>query len=270
MVDVLSKEAAAFIRKARSEDASRPFFLYLAPYIPHGPATPPSRYANDFPGLKMPRTPSFNESDVSDKPAWVRRRAPLTLHQIKAIDVAYRKRRQSMQAVEDMVENLIDTLQEQNLLGNTFIFFTSDNGFHQGQHRLPSGKDTAFEEDIAVPLLVRGPGVPAGSTVDRITANVDFAPTFAEIARVPLPSFVDERSLVPFLTGHAPPAWRQALLLEHGAPSFQESRNRRDTRTSGSIRGKSEAENAPPGVYGAKNGGVTQLCGVRQWRARAL
>ena len=66
-----------------------------------------------------------------------------------------------------------------------------------------------------MPLYVRGPGVPAGRTEDRITANVDYAPTFAEIAGIAIPSFVDGRSLVPLLRGQTPPSWRQALLLEH-------------------------------------------------------
>ena len=221
LVDVISSKAATFIRNTTTNYPSKPFFLYLAPYVPHGPATPPPRYANDFPGIQAPRTASFNEADVSDKPAWLRNKAPLTAAQIADLDDLYRKRRQSIQAVEDLLANVIDTLSATGELANTYIFFTSDNGFHQGQHRLASGKNTAFEEDLNVPLVVRGPGVPAGQVVNAITANVDFAPTFAAIAGVTPPGFVDGRSLVPFLTSTTPPAtWRQVLLLEHGGPSL--------------------------------------------------
>lgn len=216
--DVLARKTTAFIKNTTANYPDKPFFIYLAPYAPHEPATPPPRYAGRFPKAKAPRTASLNEAIVTDKPAWIRKKAPLTATEIANIDDLYRKRRQSMLAVEDLVKELIDTLRATGQLDQTFIFFTSDNGFHLGQHRLSWGKNTAYEEDIGVPLVVRGPGVPAGRVVDKITANVDFAPTFAEIAGVTPPSFVDGRSLVPLLTGTTPPVWRQALLLEHGGP----------------------------------------------------
>jgi arylsulfatase A-like enzyme len=119
-----------------------------------------------------------------------------------------------------MVQNIVATLGETGELDNTYVFFTSDNGFHQGQHRLESGKNTGFEEDLIVPLSVRGPGVPQGSVVDQLTANVDYAPTFAEIAGAAIPDFVDGRSLLPFLRNQTPASWRQ-VLLEHKAGASQ-------------------------------------------------
>ncbi|QJD29988.1 sulfatase family protein [Methylococcus geothermalis] len=214
LVDVLSERVKAFIKDTVKSFPRRPFFIYLAPYIPHGPATPPVRYKDSFPDARVPRTASFNEKDVSDKPDWVKSAPKLTAEQIADMDAAYRRRLQSMQAVEDMVKSLVDTLQAQGRLENTYIFFTSDNGFHMGQHRLPMGKNTAFEEDIHVPLVVRGPGVPAGRTVKAMTGNVDFAPTFAAIARLPAPPYVDGRSLTPFLNGTPPKRWRRGFLLQ--------------------------------------------------------
>ncbi|QXP84379.1 sulfatase-like hydrolase/transferase [Methylococcus sp. Mc7] len=215
LVDVLSEKVKAFIKDTVKYFPRQPFFIYLAPYIPHGPATPAVRYEESFPDARIPRTASFNEKDVSDKPDWVKRRPKLTAEQIADMDAVYRRRLQSMQAVEDMVKSLIDTLQAQGRLDNTYIFFTSDNGFHMGQHRLPMGKNTAFEEDIHVPLVVRGPGVPAGRTVKAMTGNVDFAPTFAAIAHLPAPPYVDGRSLMPFLNGTPPKRWRRGFLLQH-------------------------------------------------------
>jgi N-acetylglucosamine-6-sulfatase len=215
LTDVLSDAAAGFIRDSVSRFPDQPFFIYLAPYTPHSPATPAPRHAKAFKRIQAPRTPSWNESDVSDKPAWVRTIPPLNTTQIQGIDKLYRKRRQTLLSVDEMVQNVIQTLSETGQLSNTYVFFTSDNGYHQGQHRLDSGKNTAFEEDILIPLYVRGPGVPVRRTEDRITANVDYAPTFAEIAGTTAPSFVDGRSIVPLLHGQTPPTWRQALLLEH-------------------------------------------------------
>lgn len=224
LVDVISKKATTFITNTTTNFPNKPFFLYVAPYVPHGPATPPPRYANDFPNIQAPRTQSFNEADVGDKPSWVKNKAPLTAAQITKLDNLYRKRRQSIQAVADLVENVVNTLSATGQLDNTYIFFTSDNGFHQGQHRLNSGKNTAYEEDINVPLVVRGPGVPVGQVVDAITANVDYAPTFAAIAGTTPPAFVDGRSLLPFLTSTSPPSvWRKVLLLEHAGPSLTEA-----------------------------------------------
>ena len=218
--DVISRKTVGFINRTVNANPSQPFFIYVAPTIPHGPATPPTRYSSYYPNAQAPRTPSFNEADVSDKPAWVRATPQLTAAQKTNLDELYRKRRASLHAVEDLVRNVIDALAAKGQLDNTYIFFTSDNGFHQGQHRLASGKNTAYEEDVNVPLVVRGPGVPAGQLVDKLAANIDLAPTFAALAGVTPPGFVDGRSLVPFLNGATPPAWRLAFVLEHGGPSL--------------------------------------------------
>lgn len=216
--DVLRGKATDFIRRAATTKDAEPFFMWMPTYSPHGPATPAPRHADAFPGVRAPRPPTFNEPDVSGHAQWVRNRALLTNGQIAQLDALYRKRLQSMLGVEDTVQDLIETLHATGQLDNTYLFFSSDNGFHLGQHRLNSGKNTAFEEDLRVPLLVRGPGVPAGRVLEHLTLNIDFAPTFAELAGVPVPDFVDGRSLVPLLGHHPPPAeqWRQAFLLEHG------------------------------------------------------
>lgn len=220
LTDVISRKSNAFIRRRAEQGNGQPFFMYIAPYAPHGPATPAPRHASQLPNAQAPRTPSFNEEDVDDKPAWVQSHPTLTASQRNQMDDLYRKRRQSMLAVENLLESLLETLEDTEQLENTYIFFTSDNGFHQGQHRLTSGKNTGFEEDLRVPLVVRGPGVPQGAVRGHLVANIDLAATFAELAGATIPGFVDGRSLVPLLRTSPPPAasWRQALLLEHGWP----------------------------------------------------
>jgi len=215
LTDVLAGKANGFIKRAAAE--KKPFFVYLATYAPHSPATPAPRHEKMFPDATAPRPPSFNEWDVSDKPEYIRSRPLLGPREIQQIDDLYRKRLQSLQAVDEMIASLIDTLKASGQLGNTYIFFTSDNGFHLGEHRLPQGKTTAYEEDIRVSLIVRGPGVPAGRVLEHLTGNVDLAPTWAELAGASVPGFVDGRSLVPLLSSNPPPtsAWRQAYLLEH-------------------------------------------------------
>ncbi|HEX9940761.1 MAG TPA: sulfatase [Thermoanaerobaculia bacterium] len=215
MTDVLAGKATDFIRRASG--SGQPFFLYLATYAPHKPATPAPRHAGLFPDLQALHGPSFNEVDVRDKPARIRNLRRLDDRQIAGIDALYRQQARSLQAVDEMVVGLVRALQETGQLANTYLFFTSDNGFHLGQHRLPPGKYTPYEPDVHVPLLVRGPGVPAGRAVDALTSSVDLAPTFAELAGATLKVQADGRSLVPLLQGQTPAAWRQVALLEQFA-----------------------------------------------------
>jgi N-acetylglucosamine-6-sulfatase len=212
MTDVLSAKATAFLQGAAASD--QPFFLYLTTYAPHKPSIPAPRHAGLFPGLHAPRTPSFNEADVSDKPARIRDLPLLGAKAIAGIDFLYRRRIQSLQAVDEAVAALVATLQATGQLGNTYIFFTSDNGYHMGQHRLKPGKYTPYETDIAMPLLVRGPGIAPGSSTALATSSVDFAPTLAELAGAALQVVPDGRSLVSLLHGQTPPRWRQIVLLE--------------------------------------------------------
>ena len=207
--DVLSRKATDFVRRATSD--SQPFFLYLAPAAPHEPAIPAERHQGAFADEEAPRPPSFDEEDVSDKPSWIREIDGLSDEQISEIDDRYRNWLASMLAVDEMVASLIQELEVAGELDNTFIFFTSDNGYHQGEHLIDYGKNTPYEESARVPLFVRGPGVPAGSKVERLALNTDFAPTFADLADIEFSA--DGRSLAPLLRGEDP-AWRLAVLLE--------------------------------------------------------
>ena len=213
LTDVIAGKAVDFIQRA-SSTPDRPLFMYFASYAPHAPSTPAPRHANLFPGAMAPRPPSFNEPDVSGKPAYVATRPVLTQAQIDSIDADYRKRIQSLQAVDEAVGAILSALAATGRLSNTYIFFTSDNGYHMGEHRLLPGKYTPYETDIHVPMIVRGPGVPAGLVRDQITANVDLAETFTELAGITQLPFSDGRSLVGLLLAAPISTWRQAFLLE--------------------------------------------------------
>ena len=221
LTDVVAAKGAAFIDRAAA--AGKPFLLEIATFAPHGPYTPAPRHANDFPGLQAPRTPAFNEDDISDKPAWLRNHPLLTSTQIAQIDAAYRKRAQSVEAVDDLIAKLQAALARNGVAGNTYIVFSSDNGFHMGDHRLMPGKMTAFETDIRVPLIVTGPGVEAGREITHIAQNIDLYPTFAQIGHASVPPRVDGDSLVPLLERPIVPEWRDAALVEHHGPDVDPS-----------------------------------------------
>ena len=211
--DVLSEKAGGYIRRAESDS---PFFMWLGTKGPHLPATRAPRHEGVFSDEPLPKPPSFDEKDVSDKPDWVRDNPRLSQEWISYMDKYQRNRLSSILAIDEMVGELVVALEESGELENTYIFFTSDNGYHAGEHRLTTGKWTAYEEDIRVPLIVRGPGVPKGVKREELVLNNDLAPTFAEIAGTPLPRFVDGRSLMPLLTDNPPSShnWRSGFLVE--------------------------------------------------------
>jgi arylsulfatase A-like enzyme len=216
ITDVLSDKVAALVRD--SAESGRPCFAYVAPYAPHTPSTPAPRDAEAFPEATAPRVPSFNEADIADKPAWLRDHPLLTPEQIASIDDRERQRLRSLLAVDDLVANLDAVLAETEQLDQTYLLFTSDNGFQLGEHRLPLGKQTAYDESIGVPLIVRGPGIPATSTIEAITLNIDLAPTIAEWCGVAAPEFVDGLSLAPLPEGTTSSHWRHVALIEEFDP----------------------------------------------------
>ena len=213
--DLFANKSVDFIRRA--SDDRTPFFLSIWTRAPHQPAIPAHRYARRFEDTALPRPPSFDEADVSDKPRFIRDTPRLSDKKISKMRRLHQKRLASMVSVEDLLKDVVAELSKTGELDNTYIFFTSDNGYHLGQHRMTQGKRTAYEEDIRVPLMVRGPGVPAGRVLQHQVLNNDFAPTFASLAGVRPPSFVDGKSTVPLL-GTSPPAvsnWRTGILTEN-------------------------------------------------------
>ena len=211
LTDVIHAKAVDFIRRTAP---TQPVFVYFATYAPHSPYTPAPRHASLFPNLKAPRPPSFNEPNVSSKPAYVQSRNILAQAEVDTIDGNYRDRIRALQAVDEAVADLVGTLASTGRLANSYVVFTSDNGYHMGEHRLPPGKYTPYETDLHVPLIIRGPGIPAGAVRDQFTGNLDLAETFADMAGVPPLPFSDGRSLTPLFSDRAPSNWRRAFLLE--------------------------------------------------------
>lgn len=211
--DVMNTETFDFVRTAPPD---RPFFLYVAPFVPHDPAEPAARYAEAFPDAELPRPPSFDQEDLSAEPDWFRRRRPLLASEIRSAETLYRLRLQSMLSIEDLLRGVFDTLAETGRDRDTYVIVTSDNGFHLGEHRLRPGKETAYEEDIRVPFTVRGPGIRAGERIGDLTSAIDVAPTIAALTDTPVPDFVDGGSVADRLRGAPPgPDTRRNVLIEH-------------------------------------------------------
>lgn len=211
----------ALVQKAEAFLANRsgdPFFLYFSPSAPHrrdnGPPPSEEQDRGEFGHVALPRPESFNEADVSDKPGWVRNQKKLGGKAIREMAVEYRARLRSLQTVDRAIGSMVAYLEQSGEMDNTYIFYTTDNGYHMGQHRLPAGKMTPYTEDVRFPLIVRGPGVPEGRMREELVQNTDFAPTVAKLAGAPAPEFVDGTSMVPLLSGDPTVPWRDAAYFE--------------------------------------------------------
>jgi arylsulfatase A-like enzyme len=216
LTDVLAEKGVDYINRVAT--GRRPFFLEIAPFAPHSPYTPAPRHETWFPDAKAPRTPAFNEINMSDKPGWLKKRKALRRLQVSTIDEDFRMRVQAVQAIDELLGSLRDALAAHGQLSNTYIFFTSDNGLHMGEHRLAAGKQTAFETDIHVPLIVTGPDAPRAWRLPQLTTTADLYPTFAQLAGAGVPQTVDGHSLKPLVTGQTVTGWRKAVLVEHHGP----------------------------------------------------
>ena len=207
--DLLREEAADFVRVHRDE----PWMAVVATHAPHGPYWPPERHKDSFDGVKLPRTPAFDEDDVSSKPE-AYRRPPLSGQEKRKLRRAYEGKLEALQGVDDLVGGLVGALKETDQLENTYVVYLTDNGYLLGEHR-HEAKGKPYEGSIRTPLLVRGPGVPAGESRGQIVANVDLAPTIADWTGASPPENPDGRPLAPLLTSSPPVSWREALLIEH-------------------------------------------------------
>ncbi|HEY0633439.1 MAG TPA: sulfatase [Thermoleophilaceae bacterium] len=207
--DVTGKEAEKLVGAERS--SKKPFFIWWAPAAPHREdvATtlmgrpgrdprPAPRYAQKSSSFKLPRPASFNEANFADKPSNMRSHAPsLTAAQIKQLQLDYEGRIGSLLAVDDHVKRLMKVLKATHQDKNTLVVFVSDNGWLQGQHRIPGDKFLPYEESLRVPFILRGPGVPAGGRVRAQVSNIDFAATLLDVAHARAGRTMDGVSLMP-------------------------------------------------------------------------
>ena len=212
---VLQHYGTQFITDTAAQQ--RPFFLEIASFSPHTPSTPAPADVGTFAGITVPQGPAFDRLPT-DPPSWLASHTPLSILDMARLDGRDSGNGSSRsKSVDRMIGTLEQTLKATGQLKNTMFVFSSDNGYHMGQHGLRAGKLTAFESDVRVPLIVAGPGIAAGSTNDDIVQNVDLAPTFEQLAGATPPPSVEGRSLVPLLAGEHPP-WRSLALIEHVRP----------------------------------------------------
>ena len=228
--DVYTEKALDLIRRRAPQ--AQPFFLSLAYLAPHsgGPRepgdpqmatpVPAPRHRDRFASEALPAPPSFNEADVSDKPAGIRGRPVLPPRRVTQIREMYQQRLESLLAIDEGVERIVSQLQAVGELDDTLVIFTTDNGFFHGEHRVPNGKVLHYEPSSRIPLILRGPGVPRGRTLTQLVANVDLAPTIVDAANATPGRRLDGRSLLPLLRDPGS-SWGRDVLLQRGGAAAQ-------------------------------------------------
>lgn len=235
LTHVLRDYALEFLRRAAQQE--KPFVLLFSPNAPHFETPPtgkPPPQGRDY-SLKPPkpapgdeklyqdlpphRPSNWNKADSSGKPRWFQSLPSMDPDLIALIDIFRQKQLQSLNGLDQAIESLLDELARQGKLNDTLVIYLSDNGHFWGEHRIPWGKNSVYEESSRVPFAVRYPRLVAKPRVDpRLVANIDIAATIYDLARIPIPTEVDGRSLVPLLTDDSRTnpsvSWREELLLE--------------------------------------------------------
>jgi arylsulfatase A-like enzyme len=217
ITDVLSGRGQAFIKSSAA--SNQPFMMEIASFTPHSPYVPAPRDAGKFAGLKAPRNKAYG-AHTKNAPSWLKR-YQLTKKDESDMDRDFRLRVQDVQSVSDMISNLRKELVTAGIADNTYVVFSSDNGYHMGEHSLTSGKTTAFDTDIQVPFVVVGPDVKAGSTVNALASNIDIRPTFGDLAGADVPDTVDGQSVAPLWRAKSSASEasdRKFVLVEHHGP----------------------------------------------------
>jgi len=201
--DVMTSHAVDAIANA---PLGRPYFVYVATMAPHEDLcdtcndlpTPAPRHIGAFAEWTPPRRPpSFNEADMSDKPAHMQGLPPIDSDARARLLTKERRRMESLLSVDEMVKQIFNAVQMRGDLDNTFFIFTSDNGYIMGEHRLAkSHKKAPYEESIGVPLYIRPPGGRAMMASTKLVSNQDLAPTIVALAGARATRDMDGESLL--------------------------------------------------------------------------
>jgi len=249
ITDVLTDRAVTFIEREREREredgreVAQPFFLYIGHKAIHPDAiqlddgsvdlsqprsyVPAPRHRGRYEEEVFPRRANVISSldELTDKPTL--RRALTNKYSDEMVEMfgeveldrgtseeTIRRRAEMLLAVDESLGRIVDALDGRGILDETFIIFTSDNGFFYGEHGLSLERRLPYEESIRTPFIIRYPALAdPGSRIDELVVSVDIAPTVLDIAGAPIGDHIQGRSLLPLLRGSAED-WRRSILIE--------------------------------------------------------
>lgn len=223
LTDVLGNRTVDFITKI---EPGIPFFAMIAPPAPHAPYTAAERHQDTFPDVTAPRTKNYNLPCGPLEKHWLLTMppSPLPADILASVDIIYRKRWQSLLAVDEMVESIVKVLENREMSTNTYFIYTSDNGYHMGQFGLPYDKRQPYETDIRVPFLISGPKIPPKTLISSPVALIDVAPTVLELAGLEVPPLIDGASVLNKLS-HMEIIEERQVLIEYWGEGTHETYN---------------------------------------------
>lgn len=211
----------------------KPFFLMLHQKAPHRAWQPDERNMALFKDKTFPEPPTLfdkfetrpaalpeNKQTIARDlmPSDLKVTPPAGLKGDDLIRWKYQRYMQDylacVQGVDDNVGKMMDYLQKAGLLENTIIIYTTDNGWYMGEFGMYD-KRFMYEPGLRVPLMVRGPGIKSAITPGEFVANIDLAPTFLDLAGLPVPASMQGRSLAPLLRGEKPSDWRTSVYYRY-------------------------------------------------------
>jgi N-acetylglucosamine-6-sulfatase len=225
--DAFAARAAALIQSRQGKP--EPLFLVVAPASPHkeNDATlalrqetirPPARYISAFATLPFPKPPSYNETNVRDKPSFIRSLPRISSTAERTISSRFRNRREALLAIDDLVEKVVNAVEATGMLDNTVFIYTSDNGYHFGEHRISDNKNQVYEESLRVPLVIRGGGFPPHATATQLVGMHDLTATLTALAEATPGRILDGRDLKPLALDPAKGTGRSLLInASHGS-----------------------------------------------------
>ncbi len=235
----------------RSAGSPRPFFVETAFAAPHvgGPgeeddpepfvrtdghlqkfqsAARPDYVKGRFDHRITRLAPWIKREQVAAKPVFIRNQPPMAPYEEDAVLADYRQRAEAVSVVDDEVANIMETLERSGELDNTYVFVTSDNGYFLGEHRRRQGKILPYDSSLRVPLVMRGPGIPAGEERTDPFLMVDFAPTILDATGVPAGASMDGVSMLD-VARDGDRGWRRPILTESGPRKLSRGTLRRVT-----------------------------------------
>lgn len=192
LTDLIREMALSYIE---NQTESQPFLMVLAPPAPHQPFTPAPRHKGIYKNVTALRNPNFNV--VAEDKHWLLRMPPSPLPDtmLNELDEVYRSRWEALASVDEMVADVVGALETNSLLDNTYLIYTSDNGYHIGQFSQVYDKRQPYESDIKVPLVIKGPGIKKNVENHQPVLNIDIAPTVLELAGLEIPKNMDGRPI---------------------------------------------------------------------------
>ncbi len=204
-------------------EGDAPYFLYLAHKAVHSDFVPADRHRGRYAGrsIALPATYANTPVNYDDKPMWLKnqrnsRHGVDYAFNLNDFDLqAYHRRYcETLLAVDESLGRIFQHLEDRGMLGSTLIVYMGDNGYQFGEHGLID-KRTAYEASMRIPLLAHWPGgLPPGTRVKPMVANIDIAPSLLSAAGVAPPAGIDGRDFLPLARGAKVP-WRDALLYEY-------------------------------------------------------